>query len=274
MNRSSLAPVLTVLAVAACSATGSGGNEATPASAPQLTAMLVIQGSGPLSQGDTVRVDLGSLSEMNRVAYYEDGRRAGTVEYDALGPAGTGTMMVSASALNVRKCRSTGCSVVGRVSRGQMVRVRDFRGRWYRYAGDDGTQGYLNAEHLVIPDAYRGRLLAGIHASIAAYYDRELAALTVSGYGKVFSGYDIRRAEDELKFEFYTPYRSGPAAGAACDAMDGISDVVQRAMAQVPGEYFPAFSAGVYYDDPDRRDDEVMVAGMTAGGGAFCASGN
>jgi hypothetical protein len=234
--------------------------------------MLVIRDAGSLKRGDTLRVDLGSLDEENRVAYFDDGRRLGVVAYDLLGPAGEGTMMVTASTLNVRKCRSTGCSVVGQVSRGQIVPVRELSGRWYYYESGD-VRGYLNVEHLVLPEAYRGRLFADIYASVRSYYQRELAGLRVAG-DAVFSGYDVRREGEELKIEFSTPHADGPGAAAACRAMDGIAGYVHRIMARVSGEYFPAYSAGIYYDDDPQSDGgtDVMVAGMSGSGGGFCAS--
>jgi hypothetical protein len=54
--------------------------------------------------------------------------------------------------------------------------------------------------------------------------------------------------------------------------MEGISDFVQHTMAQIPGEFIGAFSAGVYYDNPDTPEfTDVMIAGMAGAGGAFCA---
>jgi hypothetical protein len=263
--------VAVTLVLAGCS---SGSNDPAPAAdagPPQLTTMLVIEDNGRLQQGDTVLVDLIHVSETNAVAYYRGDRRLGTVAYDALGPSGRGTMMVTASSLNVRNCRSTGCSVVGQLSRGQRVQVWDFQGRWYRYASG-GVEGYLNVEHLVLPDAYQGRLFADISAATRAYYERNLAGRRVTSYGNVFSGYEVKRVENEVRFEFFTRFQSGPAAQAACDAMDGISDFVQRTMAPVPGAFFSAYSAGVYYAAPDTGPRaNVMIAGMAGAGGAFCA---
>ncbi len=271
MRSRSFALAAVTLALVGCS---SGSSDPTPvadAGPPQLTTMLVIEDSGRLKQGDTVRVDLGQVSETNAVTYYSGDRRLGTVAYDALGPAGRGTMMVNASSLNVRNCRSTGCTVVGQVGRGQRVQVWDLKGRWYRYASG-GVEGYLNVEHLVLPDAYQGRLFADISAATRAYYDGDLARRRVTSYGNVFSGYDVKRVENEVRFEFYTKFQSGPAARAACDAMDGISEFAQRTMAPVPGEFFSAYSAGVYYDDPSpEARGSLMIAGMAGAGGAFCA---
>ncbi len=262
------------LALVGCSSGTNGAAPVADAGPAQLTTMLVIEDNGRRQQGDTVRVDRGHVSEANAVTYDRDDRRLGTVAYDALGPAGGGTMMVIASSLNVRNCRSTGCSVVGQVSRGQRVRVWDLKGRWYRYA-DGGVEGYLNVEHLVLPDAYQGRLFADISAATRTYYERDLARRRVTSYGNVFSGYDVKRVDDEVRFEFYTRFTSGPPAQAACDAMEGISDFVERTMAQVPGEFFSAYSAGVYYDDPSTEErGAVMIAGMAGAGGAFCAIDN
>ncbi|HSG80614.1 MAG TPA: SH3 domain-containing protein [Gemmatimonadota bacterium] len=274
MTRRSLALALLTVSAFGCSGSGTAVDEPTPeAAAPQLTTLLVIQDAGRLRQGDTVRVGLSSLDAQNQVGYYRGGRRMGLVAYDALGPR-DGTMMVTASSLNVRNCRSTGCTVVGQVSRGQRVRVWDFAGRWYRYESG-GVRGYLNVEHLVLPDAYEGRLFAEISGATRAYYERELARRRVTSFGNVFTGYDVKRVDSEVRFEFYTRFLSGPAAQAACDAMEGISDFVQRTMALVPGEFFSAYSAGVYYDDPNTGPNEnLMVAGMAGAGGAHCAIDN
>jgi hypothetical protein len=271
MKHLSPALVLTLFALAACSSSGSGVAEPAPdEAAPTLTTMLVLKDSGRLQQGDTVGVDLDNISDDNMVSYYSGGRQRGSVAYDALGPAGEGTMMVMAATLNVRRCRSTGCSVVGQVSRGQRVRVWDLAGRWYRYE-EGGVQGYINVDHLVLPDAYQGRLFADIRAQTEAYYDRELAGHRVTSYGNVFNGHKVTWAGDEVRFEFYTRFQSGPAAQSACDAMEGISDFVQHTMAQIPGEFFSAYSAGVYYDNPDTPElTDVMIAGMAGAGGAFC----
>ncbi len=57
-----------------------------------------------------------------------------------------------------------------------------------------------------------------------------------------------------LSFEFYTPFSDGPVL-------------------QAPSEYFPAYSAGVYFDAPDTpASDDVMVAGLSGGGGVYCMS--
>ncbi len=274
MTTRSLALAVLTFAAFGCSGSGTAGDGPTPeAAAPQLTTLLVIQDLERLRQGDTVRVDLASLDAQNRVSYYRDGRRLGFVAYDALGPR-DGTMLVTASSLNVRNCRSTGCTVVGQVSGGQRVRVWDFAGRWYRYESG-GVRGYLNVEHLVLSDAYQGRLFADISAATKAYYDRELALRRVTSFGNVFTGYQVKRVDKEVRFEFYTRFLSGPAAQSACDAMDGISEFVQRTMAPVPGEFFSSYSAGVYYDDPnDGPNENFMLAGMAGAGGAYCAIDN
>ena len=247
-------------------------SESEAPAAPELTEMLVLLATGGLEQGDTLHVDIGNVSEANRVTYYNGETPTGTVPFDALRPAGEGTMIVTADEMNVRKCRSTGCSVVGQVSRGQHVQVYDLQGRWYRYNGTDGTAGYLRVDYLVLPDALEGRFLMEIREQTADYYDTELKGLTFEGEGLI-TGFDIKRGDDLLEIEFYTPFNGGAAVVEICNAMRGIAGFIRQMMAQAPSEFFPAYSAGVYYNSPDTpASNDVMVAGQTGGAGVYCMS--
>lgn len=240
--------------------------------APELTEMLVLRAAAGLEQGDTVRVDVGNVSKANQVTYYNGEALTGTVPFDALGPAGEGTMIVTADQMNVRRCRSTGCTVVGQVSHGQHVQVHDLQGRWYRYNGTDGTAGYLRVDYLVLPDALEGRFLMEIREQTADYYDTELKGLTFEGEGLI-TGFDIKRGDDLLEIEFYTPFNGGPAVPEICNAMRGIAGFIRQMMAQAPSEFFPAYSAGVYYNSPDTpASNDVMVAGLAGGSGVYCMS--
>ncbi|MEE8191721.1 MAG: SH3 domain-containing protein [Gemmatimonadales bacterium] len=259
MKHRSLAWVVVVVAVTSCS-TATKTEEPSvvePASEalvlPDLTEMLVVRSGGRFGQGDTVRVDLSSVSQDNQVTYYADDGASGSIAYDVLGPAGDGTMVVTAEQLNVRRCRSTGCSVVGQVARGREVRVHDFAGRWYEYAGDGGMAGYLRVDDLMLPGALENKLLIEIRERIADYYDGELKGQVVDG-ASIIDGCDVKRGDEMLSFEFYTPFSDGPVL-------------------QAPSEYFPAYSAGVYFDAPDTpTSDDVMVAGLSGGGGVYCMS--
>ncbi len=242
--------------------------------APGLTEMLVIRASAGLEQGDTVRVDVGNVSDTNQVTYYDGQTAAGSVAYDALGPAGEGTMMVTADRMNVRRCRSTGCTVVGQLSRGQRVRVSDLQGRWYRHTGGDGTEGYLRVDYLVLPAALEGKFLVEIRGQTAEYYESDLKDLAFDGKA-LFDGFDIKRGKDQLQIEFYTRFDDGFAVAEICNAMRGISKFVLQMMAQAPSEFFPAYSAGVYYASPDKEGNRgVMVAGQTGGAGVYCKPSN
>lgn len=127
-------------------------------SAPDLNVMVVVKPNGRFKPGDTIRADLSSISFDNKVLYDEGGGRWGTIALDALGPS-VGTMVVAADRLNVRRCRSTGCSVAGRLRRGQKVQVRDFAGRWYRMTVDGKPAGYVRVDYLLLPVVYRRRFV-------------------------------------------------------------------------------------------------------------------
>jgi hypothetical protein len=244
-------------------------DESKGPAAPELTVMLALRDAGGLELGDTVHVDVGDVSDANRVTYYHGDTPTGTVAFDALGPD-EGTMMVMADQVNVRKCRSTGCTVIGQVSRGQHVQVHDLQGRWYRYNGSDGTEGYLRVDHLVMPAALEGKFLAEMREQTADYYDSELKNLNFQGEA-LFNGFDIKSGEDLLEIEFYTPFNGGTAVPDICNAMRGIAGFILQMMAQAPSEFFPAYSAGVYYNSPETpASNDVMVAGQTGGAGVYC----
>jgi hypothetical protein len=236
--------------------------------------MLVVRASEGLAVGDTVRVDLTHVSEDGRVAYSRGGRSAGTLPLGALGPSGDGHMVVTADRLNVRRCRSTGCSVEGYVARGQMVEVRDFAGRWYRVIMEDVPVGYLNVEHLQLPLVQQRGLLAAIRQLTAEFYDGELKSMKVGG-AAVFSGYDVKLDDELLNFAFFTPFQEGPILSTICDAMRGIAGFVRTTMSENPTQLFPAYSAGVYYQSADiPTQGELMVAGLTGEEGVYCANPN
>jgi len=279
MKQRPLAWVGLAIALTGCAKGGSGeaepvgtGSENAAAIAPVLTEMLVLRATGGFEQGDTVRVELPSVSEENQVTYHGVSGEIGSVAYDALGPAGEGTMVVTADELNVRRCRSTGCSVVGQVVRGQEVTVYDFQGRWYRYDGADGAQGYLRADYLVLPAALENRWLIGIRQQTADYYNNDLSGFTVNG-DLVVTGYDVKHGNEMLEFRFYTPFDDGPALAQICNAMRGIAGFTRQMMAQAPSEFFPAYSAGVYLDRPDTEStDDLMLAGLSGGTAVYCVS--
>jgi hypothetical protein len=271
MRQRSLGWALLTVALTGCSA-NSPGDGSEVADTPALTEMLVLRASGRLGPGRTVSVDLADISQDNRVAYYVRGARSGTVSLDVLGPS-AGTMVVAADRLNVRRCRSKGCSVVGYVSRGQRVEVRDYADLWYRAKIDGEEMGYIFAEHLRMPLAIQGGMLAEMERRTAAYYDGTLKATSVDGYGSVFSGYDLKLEDGMLSFEFYTPFKEGPPLVAICDAMRGIASFVSGLIANAPSAAVPAHFAGVYLDSAETSGDDgdaVMVAGLAAEDDVYC----
>ena len=243
--------------------------EEGPPAGPPLTTMLVVRPHGRFERGDTVRVALEDVKG-DRVSYHELSGRSSSLPLDVLGP-GDGTMIVVASSLNLRRCRSTGCSVVDVVVRGQRVRVWDFQGRWYRYRGEDGTEGYLNVDHLRTPLAIRQGLYVSFRERAAAYYERELKELRAGG-SPAFSGHAVGLGDDgELSFEFYAVHDDGESLGTLCGAMTGIADFVQPMVAEAPDGIFSAYSAGIYLAGDDKTaGDRDMLAGLAAGGGVFC----
>ena len=281
MRQRPLAWVGLAIALTGCAKGGSGelepagagtSSENAAAMTPVLTEMLVLRATGAFEQGDTVRVEIASVSEENQVTYHGVSGEIGFLAYDALGPAGEGTMVVTADELNVRRCRSTGCSVVGQVVRGQEVSVYDFQGRWYRYNAADGTQGYLRADYLVLPAALENKWLIGIRQQTADYYNNDLSGISVNG-DPVITGYDVKHGNEMLAFRFYTPFDDGPALAQICNAMRDIAGFTRQMMAQAPAQLFPAYSASVYLDKPDAAaTDDIMLAGLSGGTAVYCVS--
>jgi hypothetical protein len=276
MRHGFLACLALGFALAACSTTQQPADGAAPGAAarqtPTFTVVLVLRDIVRFQQGDTAIVDFANITEANEAPYYLAGRWIGKLPLDILGPSQTGTMVVTADRMNVRNCRSTGCTIVGTLTRGQHVQVNDFAGRWYRLLEDGDSVGYLNAEHLQMPLAYRRGHWATVRRKTADYYDSELRGLAVDGSSSTFSGYAVKLDGDELSIEFYTHFEGGPGLDAVCIATRGIVDFVQNTMANTPRGVFSSYSFGVYYNAPESPPTaEVMVAGPSGGGAVYCA---
>lgn len=270
-KRSLLPLTFTMLAWCATQATDSlGPGELAPV--PSLVELVVIRPSGGFARGDTLSVDLRDGPEADQVRYYQNGMAAGSIPLEVLGPVGTGWMIVTAERLNVRRCRSRGCSVAGYVARGQVVRVHDFVGRWFRFTGPDGVEGYLHSDGLRLPEAYRGGLLRDIRARTAEFHRRELGGQATADGRALFSSHQINARGGMLSFEFYTSLGEGPALAEVCRLMRRISQFVEGVMAEAPSAVFSAFSAGVYIDSGHEPTTENMVAGMATEGETYCRS--
>lgn len=232
--------------------------------------MIVLRPAGGFELGDTVSVDLGNIGDDGRVALYAGGRESGTVSVESLGPVGTGRMVVTAARLNVRRCRSTGCSIVGYVERGRELEVSDFAGRWYRVRVDSETTGYVVAEHLQLVLVHRRNALEEIRQRTAEYYASELETMKIEG-ADLFAGHEVRLEGDMLSFAFYTGHGEGESLAMVCNAMRGIASFVRESMESYPPHYFPAYSAGVYLGSSSEPEGEdVMIAGLTGDGGVYC----
>ncbi|UCC75010.1 MAG: SH3 domain-containing protein [Gemmatimonadota bacterium] len=271
MMKRSRAWLLLTIAVAACKA--QSGSDVPPEVGPPagLTEMVVVWGTRGLDRGDTVFVDLSDVPDDLGVDYYSGGRLHGTLPLEALGPTAPSTMIVISDRLNVRRCRSTGCSLVGYLERGQTVEVREYAGGWYRVTVDGEPRGYVYAQFLRLPFVYGRNQLQLFKGRMADYFERNLERLTVDGGQPVFGSYKVH-VDDELNlvsFDFFTRYRDGPALQATCEAMRGIASFVRQLMAEVPSEVFGSYSAGIYYGTAK----EVMVAGL-ADQDVFCLTPN
>ena len=262
------------LTLSACSTKGVQDEPAmsSDADAPSnLSVMIVLRPSGGHEIGDSVRVDLPKSTSDGDVMYYAGDGRRGTVSLATLGPTRPGTMVVIVDRTDVRRCRSTGCSVVGYVERGQKVEVSDFIGRWYRAAVDEVATGYILARDVQLPVAYRWSLDEQIRKRTAEYYAGSLEGLAAGGSGSLFSGYQVKLEDDVLAFEFYSPFRDGPGLVAACRATRGIVDFVEDVMAGTT-QHFSAYSVGVYLDSKESAGaTDLMLAGPTGEGGIYCA---
>jgi hypothetical protein len=241
---------------------------------PELASMIVLRPAGGFEPGDTVTVDLGKIDDDGRVALYDGGRESGTLSAESLGPVGTGTMVVTAARLNVRRCRSTGCSIVGYVERGRELEVSDFAGRWYRVRVDSETTGYVVADHLQLSLVHRRHAFEEIRRRTAEYYASEVETLKLEG-GDLFAGHEVKLEGDMLSFSFFTGHGEGEPLSMVCNAMRGIAAFVRESLESYPAHYFPAYSAGVYLSsssDPEGVD--VMIAGLTGDGGVYCRTSN
>ncbi len=236
---------------------------------PALTSMIVLRAARGVEFGDTVSVDIEGIDEDGRVPRYVGGRAAGTVSANDLGPVGTAKMVVTASRLNVRRCRSTGCSVLGYVVRDQEVEASDFAGRWYRVRIEEETTGYVMAEHLQLPMVRQRSALAEIRRRTADYYNSELQPIELDG-APIFTGYDVRTKDEMLNFVFKARSHEGEALTVVCNAMRGIAEFVRERMASYPPHYFAAYSAGVYPESSDGSKGEEMIAGLSGDDGVYC----
>lgn len=267
---------LVVIGIAGCSAAPEPEaqpqpEKASPVEAPtrDLSAMIVLKPSRGLEFGDTVTVDLADIDDDGRVPRYAQGRPAGRVSLNDLGPVGTGRMVVTASKLNVRRCRSTGCSVLGYLVQGQEVEASDFAGRWYRVIIDGETAGYALAEYLQPVLARQRSAIAEIRRRTAAYYRNELQRIELDG-APLFTGYSVTFDDEMLAFVFNARQAGAEALPRICSAMRGIADFVRDNMASYPPDLFPAYSAGVYLESAATGDGEGMLAGLTGDGGVYC----
>jgi hypothetical protein len=269
--------VAVLIGVVGCSSAPEPISQPQPTEAPEvevavpaLSSMIVVRPSRGVELGDTVSVDLENIDDDGRVPRYVGGKTVGTISTNDLGPVGTGKMVVTASRLNVRRCRSTGCSVLGYVVRDQEVEASDFAGRWYRVRIDDEITGYVMAEHLQLVLARQRTALNEIRRRTAEYYRSELERIELDG-SPVFSGYDVTNDDGMLSFAFKARQDEGEALSLICDAMRGIAEFVRDSMASYPPHYFPAYSAGVYLDSSDDGEED-MIAGLTGDDGVYCRS--
>ena len=247
------------------------GTPGVEGAAGALSSYIVLRPSRGVELGDTVAVDLERIDDDGRVPRYIGGRAVGTISMNDLGPVGTGRMVVTASRLNVRRCRSTGCTVLGYVVRDQEVEASDFAGRWYRVQIDGETTGYVMAEHLQLLTARQRSALTEVRQRTAEYYKSRLEPIELDGT-PVFKGYDVTTDEEMLSFAFEAWMAEGEALSLICNAMRGIAVFVRENMALYPLHYFPAYSAGVYLDSSDGSEEQDMIAGLTGDDGVYCRS--
>lgn len=275
MRKWSIVAALFTTLFVAC-ATGSGGDGATgadpvpktpPDATRRPTTMVVIRGEAGFERGDTVRVDLSRITESRRVSRLDADGDARQVPLAILGPTGADTMVVRADRLNVHRCRSRGCTVLGYVAEGQPVQVHDFIGGWFRFTGPDGTRGYIHSDGLELLLLHRLERLERLRTDIRAYYRKRLDGLEAEDGRKVFSGYRVSLDDGTLSFDFFSS-ESTDSTAAICNAMRGIAAYVEDRMAAIPPGVFEAYSAGIYVGSPGGRG--AMIAGLSGGGGVYC----
>lgn len=62
--------------------------------------------------------------------------------------ATTEKYVVEAYRLNIRKCASTKCNVLGFVSKNDTVPIESIDGNWAKVVFSNGTTGYISAKHI------------------------------------------------------------------------------------------------------------------------------
>lgn len=250
--------------------TESVGSEPGEPPAPDLTTVVVKDSVSEFSLGDTIQVVFDRVSDygLNVAVYSEDGASRGWARITTLGHTGPGSMVVTATALNLRSCPSTNCNVVGQVEDGDRVRVQKLVDGWYRLSAGDGTEQYAHAGYLMLPVAYQRMLVRETQVSTEEFY-RKLRDLNMPGYGTVFTDWSVRLEGGVLRFRFYTPFMEGSPLLAVCEGMQVIADFVEMTMDGIPSEWINAYSAGAYVATPMNRT-EFEVAGLNGNGAIFC----
>jgi len=303
-SRAALAVVATLALLSACGratppATTPPPRTATGDAAPpsQLTAASVVIPDGALARGDTVRVDLRALEtrayelayqgldpasqggsfqperlvpevlESVRVPAYQGREKAGELPAGALGPR-SGEGRVTAANLNVRRCRGTTCPAVGKLDLGSTIRVDSLSNDWYRVVDEGRSVGYVAAQYVMLPEAYRAAAFAVVRAATQRYYENALALVKDPAEGALFTGQKVLWNDSGIHFQFMSPAHGRAAQNTVCQTAKNITLFVSYLLRSM--NITGPRSIAVWYDGPDKAMANAPLAQVNRQGEVEC----
>jgi hypothetical protein len=272
----------------------SSGEAAAPS---QLTAAAVVLPEGRLERGDTVRVDLRALEgraydlayqeldpaaqgggfqperlvpvilERVRVTAYQGRDRVGELPAGALGPR-SGEGRVTAANLNVRRCRATTCPAVAKLDLGTTIRVDSLSGGWYRVSEEGRTTGYVAAQYVMLPEAYRTVTFAVVRAATQRYYANALALVKDPAEGVLFTSQKVVWNDSGIHFQFMSPAHGRAAQATVCQTAKNITLFVSYLLRSM--NITGPRSIAVWYDGPDKAMANAPLAQVNRQGEVEC----
>ena len=226
---------------------------------------------------DTITVDLRiDRTRSATVPVIRNGARAGSIPIALIGPRNAGRMVVNTRALNVRKCGSTRCEVIGSLSEGDLIRVEGYANGWYQLspAGNPVSGGYVFARHLVLPESYLQVQLGAVTMMTRMFFDQGLSRLSGRN-GPLFTSYQV----DVLgsppgpltwAWTFRTPYISGYEVQSVCSASRQIAQFILDVVYDIPEGWAHHYRARVYWDNP--HDSRTNIEVVSIGESIVCQS--
>jgi hypothetical protein len=303
-SRAALAVLATLALLSACGRAAPPSttppprtSPAAPAAPSQLTAAAVVQPEGALARGDTVRADLRALEaraydvayqgldaasqgggfqperlvpailESVRVPAYQGREKAGELPAGALGPR-SGEGRVTAANLNVRRCRGTTCAAVGKLDLGTTIGVDSLNNGWYRVVEEGRTLGYVAAQYVMLPEAYRAVNFAVVRAATQRYFENALALVKDPADGVLFTSQKVVWNDSGIHFQFMSPAHGRAAQATVCQTAKNITLFVSYLLRSM--NITGPRSIAVWYDGPDKAMANAPLAQVNRQGEVEC----